>query len=124
MRSQSITLVAALLGAVTAIPCSDLGWGGDGTMAELFGGLDPFEPSNGAWKVVDARDCWVRWQVIQPNQHARDARVTKTNFEATAEEIRSTINNYFNTGGTNIQLWLPMATKSLQYVRTDSLIDF
>lgn len=124
MRSRSITLVATLFGAVTAIPCSDLGWGGDGTTAELFGGLDPFEPNNGAWDVVDARDCWVRWQVIQPDQDAKGARVTKTAFEATAEQVRATINNFFNAGNTNIQLWLPMATKSLQYVRADSIIDF
>lgn len=123
MRYQSITLVAALFGAVTAVPCSDLGWGGDGTMSELFGGLDPLEPSNGLWDIVDARDCWVRWQPIRPDQRPRDARVTKTVFEATAAQIRSTINNYFNAGGTNIQLWLPMATRSLQYVRTDSIID-
>ncbi|KAF4463966.1 galactose-binding like [Fusarium albosuccineum] len=113
MRSQSITLViAALFGSVTAVPCSYLGWSEDG---ELFGNADPFDPPQNAWDVVDANDCWVRWQVAGSGQTLNDARVTKTVFEATESQIRSTINNYKNDGGTNIQLWLPMRTRSLQY---------
>ncbi|KAJ3538539.1 hypothetical protein NM208_g5866 [Fusarium decemcellulare] len=113
MRSQSITLVvAALFGSVTAVPCSDLGWSEDGG---LFGNAHPFDPPQNAWDVVDAKDCWVRWQLAGPGQTLNDARVTKTVFEATESQVRSTINNYFNSDGTNIQLWLPMRTRSLQY---------
>ncbi|EXM13771.1 hypothetical protein RAB80_014090 [Fusarium oxysporum f. sp. vasinfectum] len=113
MRSQSITLVvAALFGSVTAVPCSDLGWSEDGG---LFGNAHPFDPPQNAWDVVNANDCWVRWQLAGPGQTLNDAKVTKTVFEATESQVRSTIKNYFNNGGTNIQLWLPMRTRSLQY---------
>ncbi|KAH7251475.1 hypothetical protein BKA59DRAFT_452722 [Fusarium tricinctum] len=120
MRSQSITLIAALFGAVTAVPCYELGWGGDGLTAALgplANGIDPFGPQTGdrRWDVVEANDCWVRWQPIRQGQTAKDARVTKTVFEATEGEVRSTMNSYSNAGGNNIQLWLPMRTRSLQY---------
>ncbi|QPC77956.1 hypothetical protein HYE68_008708 [Fusarium pseudograminearum] len=113
MRSHYITLIAAaLFGAVTAIPCSELGWNED---ADLFGYYHPFDTDQDLWDIVDANDCWARWQLIRPGQSRNDARVTKTVFEATESQVRSTINNYHNNGGTNIQLWLPMRTKSLQY---------
>jgi hypothetical protein len=126
MRFQSITLTVALFSAVIAVPCYQLGSGGDGTTATLSNGLDPFGPQTPGhtWAVVDARDLWVRWQAIRPDQSPLDARVTKTVFEATKYEVRSTMNNYFNNGGTNIQLWLPMRTKSLQYVCPRSIITF
>lgn len=126
MRSQSITLIAALFGAVTAVPCYELGWQSPEDPGRFHQGLEPFGPQSAdrRWDIVDARDCWVRWQPIQPGQSRNDARVTKTVFEATESQVRSTMNNFFNNGGTNIQLWLPMVTRSLQYVRTDSMIVF
>jgi hypothetical protein len=121
MRSQSIALLAALFGAVTATPCYEMGWPEYGSQG--FGGLDPFgpQPVGKSWVVVDARLCWARWQLIRPDQTFNDAKVTKTVFEAEEWQVRSTINNYFNGGGNNIQLWLPMQTKALQYVCTQSI---
>jgi hypothetical protein len=125
MRFQSITLIAALFGAATAVPCYELRMGGDSDK-QIFDGLDPFgdQPDGQHWDIVPASDCWVRWQVIRPDQHANDARVTKTVFDSTPASVRSTMNSFFNVGGNNDQLWLPMRTKSLQYVRTASIIDF
>jgi hypothetical protein len=121
MRSYSITLLAALFGAVTATPCYELGWPEYGSQG--LGGLDPFgaQPEGKSWDVVDAKDCFARWQLIRPGQSFNDAKVTKTVFEATESQVRSTINNYFNADGNNIQLWLPMRTKGLQYVCTHSI---
>jgi hypothetical protein len=121
MRSQSITLLAALFGAVTATRCYDVGWPTYGS--EGLGGLDPFgaQPEGESWDVVDAKDCFARWQLIGPDQTFNDAKVTKTVFEADESSVRSIINNYFNAGGTNIQLWLPLRTKALQYVCTHSI---
>lgn len=119
MRSQSITLLAALFGAAGAIPCYEMespeygSWG--------LGGLDPFgaQPVGKSWDVVDARDCYARWQPIRPGQTLNDAKVTKTVFEATAEQVRSAINNYYNP---DFQLWLPLRTKGLQYVCTHPVV--
>ncbi|KAH7175012.1 uncharacterized protein B0J16DRAFT_186509 [Fusarium flagelliforme] len=107
-------LIAAFLGAATAIPCYELTAGDvpDGRQAAL-GGRDPFDP-RGDWDVVEANDAWVRFQAIWPGQLPRDARVTKTVFHASPSQVRDTINNYFG-GPENIQLWLPLRTKSLQY---------
>ncbi|KAJ4007499.1 hypothetical protein NW752_010158 [Fusarium irregulare] len=108
-------LIAALFGAATAIPCYELTSGSipDGRQ-EGLGGLDPFDPQ-GRWDVVEAKDAWIRFQAIYPNQMAKDARVTKTVFEASPGQVRGTIENYNNNDGNNIQLWLPLKTKSLQY---------
>lgn len=114
-------LRAALFGAATAIPCYELTSGDipDGRQAGL-GGLDPFDPQ-GRWDVVEAKDAWIRFQAIWPNQMAKDARVTKTVFEASPGQVRGTIENYNNNDGNNIQLWLPLKTKSLQYVCIHSI---
>ncbi|KAM0226650.1 hypothetical protein ACHAPO_012170 [Fusarium lateritium] len=112
MRFQSVSLAAALFSEVIAIPCSAIGWatGRDGSGQV---GRDPFE-QNAEWDVVDARQCWVRFQTHREGQNPIDVRITKTNFEATSSQVRHTINNYFGSTG-NIMLWLPMRTKSLQY---------
>jgi hypothetical protein len=127
MRSQSITLIAALLGAATAVPCYEFTMS-EGSGRTYFEGLSPFvnqpTPEGHTWDIVPAEDCWARWQVIRPGQQPNDARVTKTVFDSTPDSVRATIDNYFNSHGTNDQLWLPMNTRSLQYVRTDSIIDF
>lgn len=123
MRSQSITLLAALFGAAGAVPCFEMESSEYGSQG--LGGLDPFgaQPVGKSWDVVDARDCWARWQPIRPGQTFNDAKVTKTVFEATAEQVRSAINNFFNPGkDNNIQLWLPLRTKGLQYVCTHPVV--
>jgi hypothetical protein len=131
MRFQSISSIAALFGSVTAVPCSDFGMGGTWNrpgrpQTVTGGGLHPFDTQTGnqRWDVVPANDCYARWQALRPGQSRRDARVTKTVFEATSAQVRAAMNNFFNPGSTNIQLWFPMMTKALQYVRTESIIDF
>ncbi|KAM0341669.1 hypothetical protein ACHAPU_009915 [Fusarium lateritium] len=84
----------------------------------MLGGLNPFgpQPDGVHWDVVDASDCWARWQALKEDQtQLNQAMVTKTVFTATEDEIRATINNFHNDGNTNIQLWLPLHTRSLQY---------
>lgn len=124
MRFQSINLVAALLGTAAAIPCYQLTMG-ENNGVQILQGLDPFgpQPDGQHWDIVPAADCWVRWQVIRPGQTANDARVIKTVFGSTPSSVRATMNSYFNDAGTNDQLWLPMRTRSLQYVRTDCIIN-
>ncbi|KAF9775305.1 hypothetical protein IL306_006600 [Fusarium sp. DS 682] len=104
-------LAAAFLSAVAAVPCSEIGWS-SGINGENPG-LDPWDPQ-GRWEIVKANDCWARFQTYKMGQNPIDVRVTKTEFEATPGQVRHTINNYFGSPG-NIQLWLPLATKSLQY---------
>ncbi|KAG7418297.1 hypothetical protein Forpe1208_v003733 [Fusarium oxysporum f. sp. rapae] len=115
MHFQWTIVAAALFKAVAAIPCSEIGWS-TGKMGDGPAGLDPFDPQ-GRWEVVRAKDCWVRFQSYQPGQNPIDVRVTKTEFKATPEQVRGTINNYGNQGNTNIMLWLPLATKSFQYAK-------
>ncbi|KAF5639311.1 galactose-binding like [Fusarium sp. NRRL 52700] len=112
MHFQWTIIAAAFCKAVVAIPCSEIGWstGSDGE-----NGLDPFDPQ-GRWEVVKAKDCWVRFQSYKQGQNPNDVRVTKTEFKATPEQVRGTMNNYNNEGGTNIQLWLPLNSRTFQYV--------
>ena len=114
MHFHSITVAAAFLSAAAAMPCSDIGWSSGIEGANPA--LDPFDPQ-GRWEVVKAKECWVRFQTFEPGQNPKDVRVTKTEFTATPAQVLGTINNYFGGPG-NIMLWLPMATKSFQYVRT------
>ncbi|KAF4995625.1 hypothetical protein FGRMN_5017 [Fusarium graminum] len=118
MHFNSIALVATFFGATSATRCYELGMDGDGNHESMLGGLDPFgtQPEGKSWTVVDASKCWARWQKPINGQTTLDeARVTKSVFTATEPQIRATINNYNNAGNTNIQLWLPMHTRSLQY---------
>ncbi|KAI1030024.1 hypothetical protein LB504_010381, partial [Fusarium proliferatum] len=110
-------IVAAVLfeAAVVAIPCSEIGWS-TGNKGEGQAGLDPFDPQ-GRWEVVKANECWVRFQSYNAGQNPDEVRVTKTEFKATPEQVRGTINNYNNEGGTNIQLWLPLTSRSFQYAK-------
>ncbi|KAF4341918.1 galactose-binding like [Fusarium beomiforme] len=108
MHLHLITLTAAFFNAVTAIPCSEIGWS-TGRDSAGSAGLNPFDPQ-GRWEVVKANDCWARFQTYAIGQNPIDARVTKTDFEATGSQVRHTINNYFGSPG-NIMLWLPLATK-------------
>lgn len=117
MHFQSITVAAAFFSAVAAIPCSDIGWSTGNSPP-----LDPFDPQ-GRWEVVKANDCWVRFQTFRPDQNPKDVRVTKTEFTATPAQVAHTINNYFGSPN-NIMLWLPLSTKSLQYVRIVSILNF
>ena len=119
MHFQSITVAAAFFTAVAAIPCSEIGWS-TGNMEESPP-LDPFDPQ-GRWEVVKANECWVRFQTFQPGHDPKLARVTKTEFTATPGQVAHTINNYFGSPG-NIMLWLPLATKSFQYVRIVSFLN-
>lgn len=115
MQFQWAIVAAALFEAVVAIPCSEIGWS-TGNKGEGQAGLDPFDPQ-GRWEVVKANECWVRFQSYNEGQNPDEVRVTKTEFKATPEQVRGTINNYNNEGGTNIQLWLPLTSRSFQYVR-------
>ncbi|EXA33778.1 hypothetical protein FOVG_15077 [Fusarium oxysporum f. sp. pisi HDV247] len=117
MHFQWVIVAAALFEAVAAIRCSEIGWS-TGRTGDGPAGLDPFDPQ-GRWEVVRAKDCWVRFQSYRPGQNPIDVRVTKTEFKATPEQVRGTINNYNNEGKTNIMLWLPLATKSFQYKSRD-----
>ena len=60
-------------------------------------------------------DCYVRWQIIQPGQTAKDARVTELNWAETEFSVTATLNNMYNTGGTNAQLWFEGGNYALQY---------
>jgi hypothetical protein len=119
MHFQLITVAAAFFGAVTAIPCSEIGWssGNPNDPNTIRRGLDPWDPQ-GRWEVVKAKDCWARFQSVRPDETRLSTRVTKTKFEATPEQVRGTMNSYFNGGNSNIMLWLPLVSKSFQYVRT------
>jgi hypothetical protein len=118
MHFQLITVAAAFFGAVTAIPCSEIGWSsGKPNDPNTRPGLDPWDPQ-GRWEVVKAKDCWARFQSMREGQTELSTRVTKTKLEATPGQVKSTMNNYFNGGDTNIMLWLPLVSKSFQYVRT------
>ncbi|KAM0547794.1 hypothetical protein ACHAPJ_010255 [Fusarium lateritium] len=112
MHFQSITLAAALVNAVAAIRCSEIGWS-TGENGVTPSGLDPFDPQ-GRWEVVPASKCWVRFQSYKEGEDPVSARVTKTLFEATGSQVRHTIDNYQGSPG-NIMLWLPLKTKSFQY---------
>ncbi|EWZ84281.1 hypothetical protein FOWG_12093 [Fusarium oxysporum f. sp. lycopersici MN25] len=112
---QWVIVAAALFETVAAIPCSEIGWS-TGRTGDGPAGLDPFDPQ-GRWEVVRAKDYWVRFQSYRPGQNPIDVRVTKTEFKATPEHVRGTINNYNNEGKTNIMLRLPLATKSFQYAK-------
>jgi hypothetical protein len=115
MHLQWIIVAAAYFKAVVAIPCSDFGWSTP-IDNERLDGLDPFDPQ-GRWEVVKAKDCYVRFQSYKKDQSPDDARVTKTEFKATPEQVRGVMNNYFNEGGDNIQLWMPLNSRTYQYVR-------
>jgi hypothetical protein len=56
--------------------------------------------------VIEWADCYVRWQPVRPGQQPRDARVTKTVWSTTAQDVTTTIKDFGNIAGANTQLWL------------------
>ncbi|RBR20155.1 uncharacterized protein FIESC28_05434 [Fusarium coffeatum] len=116
MHFQRITLGAALLCTVAAIPCSELGFVASET--DLMQGIvdspyDPFDPQ-GRWEVVKANDCLVRFHTYDAGQDPHSARVTETRWAATPSAVRHTMNHYGGSPG-NIMLWLPLTSKAFQY---------
>ncbi|KAF4434136.1 hypothetical protein FACUT_7988 [Fusarium acutatum] len=104
-----VIAATAFFKAAVAIPCSETGWSTGHVDDNNFRpGLDPFDPQ-GRSVVVKAKDCYVRFQSYDLGlvQNPDDFQVTKTEFKATPEQVRGTINNYKNSSGTNVQLCLP-----------------
>ena len=121
MNLQWVTVAAACFRAVSAIPCSKIGWS-SGNLADADTyqeGYNPFDPQ-GRWEVVKANDCWVRFQSYKVGETPLGARVNKLVFTATPGQVRSTINGFSNNPS-NIMLWLPLMSTSFQYVRISSI---
>lgn len=95
MHFQWVTATVAFFGAVTAIPCSEIGWSSGNLDEAPYS--DPFDPQ-GRWEVVKANDCWVRFQAYEVGGNPMNHRVTKTEFTATPDEVSHTVNNVGNRG--------------------------
>ncbi|CAJ2503659.1 Uu.00g110530.m01.CDS01 [Anthostomella pinea] len=58
---------------------------------------------------------YVRFQIPRSGQTSRDARVTETSWDSDVGSVTATCMDFFNSGGTNDQLWRYFDISTLQY---------
>lgn len=64
-------------------------------------------------EMIQFKDCYVRFQIVEHGQDENAAKVTKTDWDTTTEQVNYAITHYGDTGG--IQLWLPGTEMGLLY---------